>query len=144
MRVLRRLGLALAFAMSAAVPALADNLPPLPFPVERGSALPPPAASSDQAAPPEGPGAGGFDFGAWRSANPIAYGADFRARVRERAVGQNSSALRADLEANGFVCGEARGRLDCRIEIVERQCAYDWYVVGAGADAVAGFDKLCR
>ena len=42
-----------------------------PFPVARGSALPPPELSrSGQTAPPEGAGAGGLEFGQWRGADP--------------------------------------------------------------------------
>lgn len=65
-------------------------------------------------------------------------------RSSTRFAGQNAAALKASLEANGFACEES-GRLDCRIEIMERQCAYDWYVVleRGRAEPVAGFDQMC-
>lgn len=122
-----------------------DSFGPNPFPVERGSALPPPAmADSTQAAPPEGAGAGGIDFGQWRSAEPAAYGQSFRFQLRDRFAGQQRATIQADLERNGFAC-ENGARLQCRIEIMERQCAVDWYVVyeRAGAEPIAGFDKMC-
>lgn len=123
-----------------------ERLDPLPFPVERGSAMPPPAASAapGQSAPPEGQGAGGLDFGQWRSADPAAYAPSFQQQLRTRYAGQDAAALKASLEANGFACEES-GRLDCRIEIMERQCAYDWYVVleRGRAEPVAGFDQMC-
>jgi hypothetical protein len=122
-----------------------DAFGPNPFPVERGSALPPPPmAASAQTAPPEGAGAGGIDFGQWRSAEPAAYGQSFRFQLRDRFAGQNRAAIKADLERNGFACEDAE-RLDCRIEIMERQCAIDWYVVyeRSSADPIAGFDKMC-
>ena len=114
-----------------------------PFPVERGQALPPPAQAS-QTPPPEGVASGGLDFGQWRGAAPAAYAPAFQAQVRERFAGQNVPALRASLEANGFRCEDER-RLDCRIEIMERQCAIDWYVVleRGAREPVAGFERLC-
>lgn len=120
-----------------------DANAPLPFPVERGSALPPPGdAPSIATAPPEGAGPGGIDFGQWRNADPAAYGPAFQAQIRTRYAGQDAPAIRADLERNGFSCGES-GRLDCRIEIMERQCAVDWYVVVERGQPVAGFDRMC-
>jgi hypothetical protein len=116
-----------------------------PFPVERGSALPPPAGDSrGQSAPPEGAGAGGLDFGQWRGADPATYSPAFQERVRTRYANQEISYIRADLERNGFAC-EQSGRLECRIEIMERRCAIDWYVVveRAGAQAIAGHDVMC-
>lgn len=116
----------------------------LPFPVERGSALPPPAPSATQTAPPEGATAGGLDFAQWRSADPAAYAPAFQTRIRQRYANQSAAQIKADLEANGFAC-EQRQRLDCRIEIMERQCAYDWYVVvePGRPEPVAGFDQMC-
>lgn len=121
-----------------------DSLAPLPFPVERGSALPPPAESAGPAAPPEGVAAGGVDFAQWRSADPAAYTPAFEARIRQRYAGQGAAQIKSDLEANGFACEQGQ-RLDCRIEIMERQCAYDWYVVvePARPEPVAGFDQMC-
>ena len=117
---------------------------PSPFPVERGTAERPPQASSGFSAPPEGPAAGGLDFGRWRQADPAAYAPQFQTQVRERYAGQNAAELRASLEANGFRCEDER-RLDCRIEIMERQCAFDWYVVleRGVREPVAGFEQMC-
>ncbi len=116
---------------------------PSPFPVERGTATPPPAQTSSSA-PPEGAAAGGLDFGNWRQADPAAYAPQFQTQVRQRYAGQNAAELRASLEANGFAC-ENEQRLDCRIEIMERQCAFDWYVVleRGEREPVAGFDQMC-
>jgi hypothetical protein len=116
---------------------------PSPFPVERGQALAPPSQAS-AAAPPEGAAAGGLDFGRWRQADPAAYAPAFQTQVRQRFSGQNVAELRASLEANGFAC-ENESRLDCRIEIMERQCAFDWYVVleRGEREPVAGFDQMC-
>ncbi|MGE0596445.1 MAG: hypothetical protein AB7P07_08765 [Hyphomonadaceae bacterium] len=116
-----------------------------PFPIARGSAIPPPEmAASAQSAPPEGRGPSGVDFGQWRSVDPAAYGPQFQAQMRTRYAGQSLDQIRADLAANGFSCGEG-ARLDCRIEIMERSCARDWYVVveRSGAEPVAGFDVMC-
>jgi len=116
-----------------------------PFPVERGSALPPPAPNGGRGTtPPEGAAAGGLDFGQWRGADPASYAPAFQERVRARYANQEISYIRADLEANGFAC-EQSGRLECRIEIMERQCAIDWYVVveRAGAQPIAGHDVMC-
>jgi len=115
-----------------------------PFPVERGSAPPPPQDSSRQSAPPEGAGPGGIDFGQWRQADPAVYGPAFQTQIRQRYEGRSTAQIRADLEANGFACTET-GRLDCRIETMERQCAFDWYVVveRARPEPIAGFDLMC-
>lgn len=125
-----------------------DNVPPptrSPFPVQRGTAPPPPAAASgSQAAPPEGPAGGGLDFGLWRGADEGAYSANFSNVIVAREQGRDAPQVRADLEANGFACEDAM-RLDCRIEIHERQCAYEWYVVveAGRAAPIAAFDKSC-
>ncbi|HRP11200.1 MAG TPA: hypothetical protein PLK37_09220 [Terricaulis sp.] len=110
----------------------------------RGTALPPPAETgAGRAAPPEGQAPGGFDFGQWRGADPAVYAPALQTQVRARYAGQSSAQIRADLEANGFACND-EGRLDCRIEIMERQCAHDWYVVvEPGREPVAGFDLMC-
>lgn len=116
---------------------------PSPFPVQRGTAPPPPAQTANQSAPPEGRAAGGVDFGQWRSADPAAYAAAFQAQMRSRLAGRDAAAAKQDMEANGFACEDA-ARLDCRIEIMERQCGFDWYVVIERGDApVAGFDIMC-
>jgi hypothetical protein len=144
---MQRLGLIIIIAALAgcAVGATSDGTSgPLPFPVERGSALPPPAPSPAQGAPPQGAASGGFDFGQWRTAEPLAYAAAFESQVRQRYASQSAAEIRADLQANGFACAET-GRLDCRIEISERPCGYEWYVVQeqGGAALVTGFDKVC-
>jgi hypothetical protein len=115
-----------------------------PFPVARGSAMPPPAAAPGQTAPPEGPAAGGLDFGQWRSTDPARYEPAFQSAITQRLAGKSSAQVRSDLEANGFAC-EDTTRLDCRIEITEQQCAIDWYVVveRARAEPIAGFEHVC-
>lgn len=120
------------------------GLAPLPFPVERGSALPPPTAAGVQGAPPEGAAPGGMDFGQWRAADPAVYAPTFQSQVRQRYAGRSTAQIKTDLEANGFACEEGQN-LDCRIEIMERQCAHDWYVVVErnSAEPVAGYDKMC-
>lgn len=134
--------LALAGCAGGAESGRDGNLAPLPFPVERGSALAPPGASSAQTAPPEGQGAAGLDFGQWRQGDPAEYTAAFRQQIAGRYAGRAD--IRADLEANGFAC-EQGTRLDCRIEIMERDCAYDWYVVVEpnSREPIAGFDQMC-
>ncbi|OQW56254.1 MAG: hypothetical protein A4S17_05150 [Proteobacteria bacterium HN_bin10] len=114
-----------------------------PFAAQRGTALAPPS-STGSAAPPEGVASGGIDFGQWRQADPTVYAPAFQARIRARYQGQAAPAIRADLERNGFRCEDER-RLDCRIEIMERQCAFDWYVVleRNAREPVAGFDQMC-
>ncbi|MBL8544201.1 MAG: hypothetical protein JNJ63_10390 [Hyphomonadaceae bacterium] len=133
-------------ALVALIPAsgLADELGRLPFPVERGSAPPPPAPQTHQSAPPEGEGAAGFAFGQWRSADPAAYAQSLQEHVNARYANQEAATVRRDLEANGFACEDGQ-RLDCRIEIMERACAYDWYVVieRGRREPVAGFDQMC-
>lgn len=117
---------------------------PSPFPVDRGTAPPPPPESAGGSAPPEGAGPGGIDFGSWRQADPAVYGPAFQNQVQQRYSGRSTAQIRADLEANGFACTDA-GRLDCRIETMERQCAFDWYVVleRNRAEPAGGFDIMC-
>ena len=95
-------------------------------------------------APPEGAGPGGIDFGQWRQADPAIYGPAFQNQMRQRYSGRSTAQIRTDLEANGFLCEDAR-RLDCRIETMERQCAFDWYVVlePNRPEPAAGFDIMC-
>lgn len=116
---------------------------PSPFPVQRGQALPPPTETA-VSTPPEGAARGGIDFGQWRQADPAVYAPAFQTQIRQRFAGQTNAELRASLEANGFRCEDER-RLDCRIEIMERQCAFDWYVVleRGAREPVAGFDQMC-
>jgi hypothetical protein len=135
---------ALAACASAGAPMQSSAAPgDWPFPVERGSALPPPAPSSTQSAPPQGAGAGGVDFGQWRAADPAVYGPAFQAQVRQRYAGQSADQVRADLTANGFAC--TGGGVNCRIEIMEQSCAIDWYVVAdrTQPELAAGFDRMC-
>lgn len=118
---------------------------PSRFPVARGTApAPPTQASNNQSAPAEGRSAAGVDFGQWRSADPGVYAPAFQAQMRQRLAGRSWAQIQADLVANGFAC-ETASRLDCRIEIMERQCAFDWYVVleRAEAEPVAGFEIMC-
>lgn len=115
---------------------------PSPFPVERGTAPPPPGPAAGRV-PPEGGGPAGLDFGRWRDADPVVYAPAFQEQVRARYADREAGYIRADLEANGFAC-ESNARLDCRIEIMERQCAFDWYVVvERSGTPVAGFDRMC-
>ncbi len=141
----------LAFAVVAGLAACASDgapaqseLGPSPFPVARGSAPPPPSAGASQAAPPEGVSPAGIEFGQWRQADPAQYAPAFQTQMRSRLAGKSAAQIRADLEANGFACEDAQ-RLDCRIEIMERACAYDWYVVLERNQSapVAGFDQMC-
>ncbi|MEZ5956727.1 MAG: hypothetical protein R3C27_05880 [Hyphomonadaceae bacterium] len=115
---------------------------PSPFPVQRGQALPPPETEG-RSAPPEG-AASGIDFGQWRQADPAVYAPAFQNQIRQRFAGQTIAELKASLEANGFACENER-RLDCRIEIMERQCAFDWYVVleRGEREPAAGFEQMC-
>lgn len=118
-----------------------------PFPVARGSALPPPAEARGGAEPPpEGVGVGGIDFGRWRQAEAVAYGRQFQVQLRERFAARDEAQTRADLEANGFSCDLQEGRrLHCRLETAEGPCAFDWYAVveQPGAPVIAGFDRIC-
>lgn len=143
---MRIFGLLLVAALAACASNAASPTPTNPqLAAARGTALPPPAASAGpgQTAPPEGAGAGGLDFGRWRGADPAVYAPAFQNQVRERFANQEVSYIRADLERNGFACTQG-GRLDCRIEIMERECAHDWYVVVERGDRpVAGFDVMC-
>lgn len=145
MRMIKAAAIAALFLCSAGS-ALAQQQPAdaWPFPVARGSALPPPAAAAGQTAPPEGVAAGGLDFGQWRSTDPARYEPVFQRAVAQRLAGKSNAQVRADLEANGFACEDA-SRLDCRIEITEQQCALDWYVVveRARPEPIVGFEHVC-
>lgn len=140
--------LASALSCSAAFATAIDNTPPparSPFPVARGTAPPPPASGvGAQTPPPEGPAAGGIDFGLWRGAETAAYSLNFSNLIVAREQGRDAPEVRVDLEANGFACEDAM-RLDCRIEIREQACAYEWYVVveAGRAAPVAAFEKSC-
>jgi len=122
------------------------------FEAVRGQALPPPGAQpapqaspAAQSAPPEGVAAGGMDFGQWRGADPDAYSPSFEAQIAARLAGKSRAEIEADLEANGFACRDRGAALECRIEIMERQCAHDWYVAldPERAAPIAGFDLMC-
>lgn len=142
---MRKFAVILVAALAAcATGGVAQDTAPSPFPVERGSAMPPPAQNGAQPAPPEGRAVGGIDFGQWRTADPDAYAQSFQVQMRQRYAGQNASQIEADLAANGFAC-ENVSRLDCRIEIMDRQCAIDWYVVveRAREEPIAGYDVMC-
>lgn len=139
------LGSVLALAGCVVTAEIPSAPAPTAFPQQRGTALPPPAPASAQAAPPEGVGPGGIDFGAWRQADPARYAPQFQTQLRQRHATMTPQAIRADLERNGFACTEVSGGLDCRIEIMERQCAFDWYyVLPAGrAEPTAGYEIMC-
>ncbi len=122
------------------------------FQRDHGKVAPPEAVGAGAgAAPPEGVAAGGLDFGKWRGANVAGYGEALRARIGARIDGKPLSAARADLEANGFACAEARERapeapaLECRIAITERSCAIEWWAVREepAAPVKAGYDVMC-
>jgi len=118
---------------------------PNPFPVQRGSAIAPAApAAAGRSAPPEGR-SGQVDFGQWRSADPAAYTPAWRAQMQTLISGADRATARAALTQAGFACNGSGERLDCRIEIMENQCAIDWYVVAEAGrrDVAAGFDKMC-
>ncbi|MEQ1617905.1 MAG: hypothetical protein ABL883_06130 [Terricaulis sp.] len=146
MRIPALIAVALALAACASGPSAgeAGEEMPSPFPVARGSLSAPPPETSGHTAPPEGVAVGGVDFGAWRSADPAVYAPAFAAQMRRRFAGRPAAAIKAELEGNGFVCSEG-ARLDCRVEIMERQCAHDWYVVleRGAAEPAAGFDVMC-
>lgn len=137
---------ALAGCATAGAPAETSAPGTVTFVVDRGSAPPPPAeANARQAqAPPEGQAAGGLDFGQWRQADPAQYAPAFQRQIRARLAGMSQEQVQADLLANGFAC-ESGARLDCRIEIMERECGIDWYVVmeRGRPEPVAGFDVMC-
>jgi hypothetical protein len=146
-------GLAAVLALSGA--AFAQVAGDNPFQRDKGK-LPPPAAAvavvAPVAAPPEGPGAGGLDFGAWRGADTAAYGPSFERRVRALAAGKPVSQTRAALQANGFSCLEPNDRggagpaLECRIAVTDRSCGVEWWTVIEEPLAApkAGFDRMCR
>ena len=123
------------------------------FQRDHGKVTPP--AALDQAAvaaPPQGVAAGGLDFGVWRGTNPTAYAETMQAKLRAREAGKSVAAARADLEANGFACAEARERigaaapaLECRLASADGGCAVEWWaVLETPGDAIkAGYDRMC-
>lgn len=130
----------LAFGVGAAS---AQRSAPSPFPVQRGTAPPPPQTGSTHAAPPQGVAPGGVDFGQWRTADTETYAQSFKTQLAAREGGRDAAAVKADLLANGFSCDEG-SRLDCRIEIVENQCEQNWYVVVDAQGVHPGYEKACR
>ena len=64
----------------------ADN----PFVASRGTAPPPPVALPRDAPPPQGMAAGGFDFGAWRTADAAAYAQSFTRAMSARLTGMDT------------------------------------------------------
>ena len=105
----------------------------------------PQTISSAKSAPPEGVGAGGLDFGAWRENDP-SYEGRFQSRVRQHLTGKKLTAARADLESNGFTCAEGgRAALECRLPTLDKGCEVEWWVVLELADAqpLAGRDRMC-
>ncbi len=79
------------------------------------------------------------------SADPATCQPRFSTQIAQRLAGKSRAEARADLEANGFACTEQASSLECRIEIMERQCAHDWYVVldPSTPAPVSGFDVMC-
>jgi hypothetical protein len=141
---------ALAAGLLAATGALAqEGL----FQRDHGKIAVPTASAMAAAAPPEGVGPGGLDFGRWRGANVAGYGESLEARLRARLAGKPVSAARADLEANGFACLEARERpgaarvpaLECRLAAVDGGCEREWWAVIEEplAPVKAGYDAMC-
>ena len=122
------------------------------FQRDHGKVTPPAALDQPAAnAPPEGVAAGGLDFGVWRGTNPGAYGETMQSKLRTREAGKTVTQVRADLEANGFSCEEARERLgeapalECRLATKERSCDIEWWAVQEtpGAAIKAGHDVMC-
>ncbi|MBU6372351.1 MAG: hypothetical protein KJS97_06435 [Alphaproteobacteria bacterium] len=109
------------------------------------TALAPPAPARDPEAPPEGKGAGGLDFGPWRSRAPQITAGAFTAEVGRLAAAGD---LRGALGANGFSCFDpARPGIAvvCVRSALEGACGYDWTVeipVGA-ATPRARYEAHC-
>ncbi|MFT3727504.1 MAG: hypothetical protein QM759_06765 [Terricaulis sp.] len=144
MRILIVTAAAAAVFAFGAASASAQHSAPSPFPVQRGTAPPPPQpGASTHAAPPQGVGPGGIDFGQWRSAETETYATSFKTQLAAREGGKDASAIQADLQANGFAC-EQGARLDCRIEIADAQCEQNWYVVVDDQGVHPGYEKACR
>jgi hypothetical protein len=125
-----------------------------PFQKSRGTAPAPASVSATPsvAAPPEGAGPGGLDFGSWRGANAQAYGPSFERRVQGHVAGKPLSAVRATLQADGFSCTEAGDRggagpaLECRIAARDGACSVEWWTVleEPMTPPKAGWDRMCR
>lgn len=145
-------GLAVVLALTGA--AFAQTSGENPFQKNRGTAPAPAVAASEPAtaAPPEGVGAGGLDFGSWRGANAQAYGPSFERRVQTHVAGKSVSGVRAALQSDGFTCVEARERggagpaLECRIAARDGACGVEWWTVVEDpvAPPKAGWDRMCR
>jgi len=145
-------GLAAVLALTGA--AFAQTTGESPFQKNRGTAPAPAVAASEPsvAAPPEGAGPGGLDFGSWRGANAEAYGPSFERRVVAHVAGKPLSGVRAALQSDGFSCVEARERggagpaLECRIAARDGACGVEWWTVLEEPMAApkAGWDRMCR
>ncbi|MGE0046082.1 MAG: hypothetical protein AB7J28_07180 [Hyphomonadaceae bacterium] len=126
-----------------ALPPSADN----PFVASRGTGPAPPSTLSARtgAAPPEGQGPGGIDFGRWRNANAATYNQAFEDQMAARYASMSRDQARADLERNGFGCRDRGAALECRIEITDSGCNKDWYVAldPQRPRPYAGFDVIC-
>jgi len=136
---------ALVLALSVTSLALAQQ-PSAPVAPRPKTAIAPPLPTRDPDAPPEGRGAGGLDFGAWRTAQPLAVSGAF---VQETARLAEGGDLRAALVANGFRCGAPESgdaRWICGRSALEGACGYDWIVEQGGAPAAAArarFERHC-
>ncbi|MBL8560055.1 MAG: hypothetical protein JNM47_15125 [Hyphomonadaceae bacterium] len=145
-------GLAVVLVVSGA--AFAQTSGENPFQKNRGTAPAPTVAAAEQvtAAPPEGAGSGGLDFGAWRGASAQSYGPSFERRVQAHVTGKPVSAIRTALQADGFTCIEARERggvgpaLECRLAARDGACGVEWWSVVEDplAPPKAGWDRMCR
>jgi hypothetical protein len=123
------------------------------FQRDHGKIGAPSAAVAATTAPPEGVGPGGLDFGLWRSANVTGYAESLEAKLRARLGGKSLAQSRADLEANGFACLEARDRpgaarvpaLECRLAVSENRCEREWWAVieDPATPVKAGYDVMC-
>lgn len=145
-------GLVAVLALTGA--AFAQTTGESPFQKNRGTAPAPAglAAATSVAAPPEGAGPGGLDFGSWRGANAQAYGPSFERRVQAHVAGKSLSDVRSTLQSDGFSCSEARDRggsgpaLECRIAARDGACGVEWWTVleEPMAPPKAGWDRMCR
>lgn len=107
-----------------------------------------PGAAEAPASPLTGPA--GLALGDWRGGDPDAVADAFAEAVDARYADATVAAIRADLAANGFTCAEVGvGLLECRFDLLERDCEHLWTVevgsVGAGAngEAKGGFQVMC-